>query len=264
MSFHNDYPYSRPAIQVDDYSDAPANQRDSIDSRSLANRTPFYASSSSSSTEMNANLADRVSVHPALIYPATANRSSPSVASTATATPIPSRAASPLYIQDDTGSTCSSDTDDENELESRLLPDSHRRSFSLTSAPRWWTSGPSRRRRRDVLEYGTWRWAFKHYILPFIPKTPLTIVRLRLLTLPRVSYALCIVIHIAFIHRFRNFSDPSHHIPLQPRQAAVTMARLLYHTKLLHRTPTHNSWSLRLVPDRSAKWDIHTTIVSSG
>lgn len=26
-----------------------------------------------------------------------------------------------------------------------------------------------------MLEYGTWRWAFKHYILPFIPKTPLTI-----------------------------------------------------------------------------------------
>lgn len=175
MSYTSDY-NSRPAITVDDYGDALSTHRDSLDAtRSLANRTPFYASSSSSSTEMNAHLADRASQNPALIYPLAANKSNPSVCSTATATPIPSRTASPLYMQDDTASTCSSDTDDENELEARLLPDTHRRSFSLANAPRWWTGGSSRRRRRDVFERGTWRWAFRKYILPFIPKTPLTI-----------------------------------------------------------------------------------------
>jgi hypothetical protein len=177
MNFTSDH-NSRPTVQVDDYGDALNAAGDTLDTpHSLANRTPFYASSSSSSTEMNSQRADRPSAH-LFIYPVAANRSTPSVCSTttATATPIPSRTASPLYMQEDAGSSCSSDSDEENELESRLLPDSHRRNFSLTNAPRWWTGAPSKRRRRDLLERGTWRWAFRNYVLPFIPQTPLTIV----------------------------------------------------------------------------------------
>lgn len=221
MSFTNDYShaYSRPTIQVDDYGDALNTHGDSLDAtRSIANRTPFYASSSSSSTEMDANRADRATPHPALIYPLAADKSNTSICSTATATPIPSRTASPLYMQDDAGSTCSSDSEDENELEAQLLPDSHRRSFSitLTGAPRWWTGGPSRRRRRDVLEYGTWRWAFRNYILPFIPKTPLTIVRTYQPISPHITDVSFLVIHLALIDCIRNIPDPPHHIPLQP------------------------------------------------
>lgn len=176
MSYTSDY-NSRPTIEVDDYGDAMSNHRDSLDStHNLANRTPFYASSSSSSTDMNARLAERTSPNAALIYPLAADKSHTSVCSTATATPIPSRTASPLYLQDDTGSACSSDSD-ENELESRLLHDQHRRNFPFANAPQWWTGSPSRRRRRGRWERGPWRLAFRRYVLPFIPKTPLTIVR---------------------------------------------------------------------------------------
>lgn len=175
MSFTSDYDaaYSRPSIQVDDYGDSP--NKDSLDaSRSLANRTPFYASSSSSSTEMTAHRSDKPAAS-TYMYPAAANKSNPSLASTATATPIPSRTASPLYSQDEAASSCSSDSED-SEADAALLRDSHRRTFSLTDAPRWWSDGPPRRRRRDTF-WGLWKWAFRRYVFPFIPKTPLTIVR---------------------------------------------------------------------------------------
>lgn len=269
MSFTPDFnqSYPRPAIQVDDYGDALNAHGDSLDTtRSLATRTPFYASSSSSSTEMNANRADRPSPNAALIYPLAVNKSNPSICSTATATPIPSRTASPLYMQDDAGSTYSSDTDEENELESRLLPDSHRRTFSLTNAPRWWTGGlggSSRRRRRDVLEYGTWRWAFRTYILPFIPKTPLTIVRL-----PHCMYAMnsadvpSAVIHPAIIDCIRHFSYSPHHIPLQSGQAASAVAWILYDTQLFNRASAIIPGTVRLVPNRTAERDFRAHVIS--
>ena len=215
MSFTSDY-NSRPTIQVDDFGDAVNTAADAPDTpRSLANRTPFYASSSSSSTEMNSHRADRPSQQ-TLIYPLTANRSNPSVCSTATATPIPSRTASPLYLQEDVASSCSSDTDDDNELEARLLPDSHRRSFSftMTNAPRWWTGMPSRRRRRDILEHGTWRWAFRNYVLPFIPKTPLTIVRMLRVIRVDILIPFPSDIHAAPINCVCHIPHASHHIPL--------------------------------------------------
>lgn len=215
MSFTSDY-NSRPTIQVDDFGEALNQPGDAPDTpRSLANRTPFYASSSSSSTEMNVHRADRPSPHP-LIYPLAANRSTPSVCSTATATPIPSRTASPLYMQEDAASSCTSDSEeDDNELESRLLPDSHRRSYSLTNVPRWWTGTPSRRRKRDMSEPGTWKWAFRHWVLPFIPKTPLTIVcTLKTFCVVSLTVSFTDICPSAF-NRIRHFSHSPHHIPLQ-------------------------------------------------
>lgn len=167
-----------PTVQVDDYDEGTfADPESSLTAdRGLANRTPFFASSSSSSTELNSLRAERPSTRP-LLYPATLNHSVPSVCSTASATPVPSRTASPLYTQDDCASSCSSDSED-SELESALLHDVHRRRYSLTETPRWWTTGPPRRRRRGLSWLGTTRWAFRRFVLPFIPKTPLTIVRL--------------------------------------------------------------------------------------
>ena len=161
-----------PDIQVDDDPDGFNN--------GLASRTPFFASSSSSSTELNSLRTERPSARP-LLYPTAVNHSLPSVCSTASATPVPSRTGSPLYGQDDCASSCSSDSED-SELEAALLQESHRRRYSLAETPRWWTTGPPRRRRRSLSWLGASRWAFRRFLLPFVPKTPLTIVRA---TLPR-------------------------------------------------------------------------------
>jgi len=163
--------YNRPSIQVEDCDEeAFSNTSGGLASPSLANRTPFYASSSSSSTDLN---SQRAGVPPPRnhLYPSTCNHSTASLCSTASNTPIPSRAASPLYSNDDDVSTCSSDGE-ENELESSLLRETHGRSFSLSEVPRWWVDGPSRRRQRGP----SWYRLFRRYVLPFIPKTPLTII----------------------------------------------------------------------------------------
>ena len=172
---------TQPALQVDDY-DAEANVYAADQAplaptdHGLANRTPFFASSSSSSTELNSMRTERPSSR-TLLYPVATNPSLPSsVCSTASATPVPSRTASPLYVQDDCGSSCSSDSED-SESESTLLQEMHRRRFSYSETPRWWTTGPPRRRRRGLHWVGALRWAFRRFLLPFIPKTPLTIVR---------------------------------------------------------------------------------------
>ena len=176
-----------PTLQVDDfdvidvaYDPAPDNnqqqQQPAPADHGLANRTPFLASSSTSSTELNSLRTDRPSTR-ALLFPVAANHSAPSVCSTASATPVPSRTASPLYVQDDCASSCSSDSE-ESELESTLLRETHRRRYSYSDGtPRWWTSGPTRRRRRTLRWLGAARWGFRRFVLPFIPKTPLTIVR---------------------------------------------------------------------------------------
>ena len=160
--------------------------------RGLANRTPFFASSSSSSTELNSLRGERPSSR-GLLYPIAANHSLPSVCSTASVTPTPSRTASPLYVQDDCISSCSSDSE-ESELESALLSDAHRRRYSFSETPRWWTTGTPRRRRRAFHWFGAIRWAFRRFVLPFIPKTPLTIVR------PTLSLSFCEIV-VAFERR---------------------------------------------------------------
>lgn len=186
MSFASDsyaQPYTRPSIQVEDCDDtANAEAGQDAPPRSVAIRTPFYASSSSSSTELNSQRANRPSSRN-MLYPAAVNQSTPSLCSTASVTPLPSRTASPLYAQDDDVSSCSSDTE-ENELESSLLGETHRRSFSMSEPPRWWRDRSPRRRRRPW-----WYKEFQRVICPFIPKTPFTIVRtLRLLLLLVVSH----------------------------------------------------------------------------
>lgn len=173
-----------PTVQVDDYDPeadptnafpTPSDNVSTPTDHGLASRTPFFASSSSSSTELNALRADRPAPR-ALLYPVAQNASAQSVCSSASATPVPSRTPSPLYVQDDCVSTCSSDSE-ESELESSLLHEMHRRRYSYSDSPRWWTSGPIRRRRRGLHWVGALRWAFRRFVLPFIPKTPLTIVR---------------------------------------------------------------------------------------
>ncbi len=185
MTFASDQclpPNSRPSVHVDDHDDGAFSQTEGAGNsdRGLAARMPFFASSSSSSTELNSQVAERPSSR-TLLYPHTPNYSNPSLCSTVTVTPMPSRTTSPLYAQDDSASSCSSDSE-EGELESSLLHESHRRSFSLTETPRWWANGPSRRRRRDLSWLGTCRWGFRRFVLPFIPKTPLTIVRFSLMS----------------------------------------------------------------------------------
>lgn len=223
-------PYSRTSSQLDDYDDsAHLNAETTQDSpRNLATRTPFYASSSSSSTELNSQRANRPPSR-TLLYPVTANQYTPSHTSTASATPEASRAASPLYVQEDDASTCSSDGED-TELESSLLHDSHRRSFSLTDTPRWWLDGPSRRRRREP----SWYRAFKRTFLPFVPKTPLTIVRRPCLgSVYMLTYTLT-VFRSTVLCCVRYIPHLSHHIPLQPGQATFTLARLLHNTQLFN------------------------------
>ncbi|KAI0348596.1 hypothetical protein BDW22DRAFT_107257 [Trametopsis cervina] len=164
--------YGSPTIQIDD-SDSSNNLEGAQDGTppSLANRTPFYASSSSSSTELNSQRANRPS-STNLLYPPTYNQSAVSLCSTASNTPVPSRSASPLYVHDEEAtSSCSSDGDDYEMESSSFLRDVHKRSFSLSEVPRWWTEGPIRRRRRL-----SWYRLFRKYILPFVPKTPLTII----------------------------------------------------------------------------------------
>lgn len=162
--------YTPPTVVVEG-NDPPYHTADGAqDTANLASRTPFYASMSSSSQDLNAQRSTRLA--PAnLLYPPTYNQSTASLCSTASNTPVPSRPTSPLYSHDDETSSCSSEGED-NELESTsFLRNLHKRSLSLSEVPRWWTDGPLKRRRRL-----SWYRLFRRYILPFIPKTPLTIV----------------------------------------------------------------------------------------
>lgn len=207
-------PYTRPSIQVEDCDDATYLNPEAVQDAARS-RTPFYASSSSSSTELNSQRANRPPSR-SLLYSAMANQSTASVCSTASATPIPSRAASPLYTQDDDASSCSSDGE-ENELESSLLGDGHRRSYSLQEAPRWWKDRSLRRRRRGPW----WYREMKRVFCPFVPKTPLTIVRSRfcylfwwnhLTVVPPTELAF----HPPTLHRVWHLIDLFDNIPLQP------------------------------------------------
>jgi hypothetical protein len=159
-------PYTQPTVLIQSPNDTPDNIQDAT---SLASRAPFYASSSSS--ELNAQRSARLAA-PHLLYPPSCNQSTTSVCSTASNTPAPSRPTSPSYTQDDEASSCSSESE-ENELDSSVfLRSLHRQRVSVTNdVPRWWWDGPLRRRRRF-----SWYRLFRRYILPFIPKTPLTIV----------------------------------------------------------------------------------------
>ena len=155
--------YTQRTVLVEDFSND--NPQDS-----LANRAPFYASTSSSSTELNTQRSNRLASSN-LLYPPTYNQSTVSPCSSASNTPVPSRAPSPLHVHDDDVSTCSSEDEDAELESSSFLRNLRKRSVSLTEVPRWRWDGIRRRRRLS------WYRLFRRYVLPFIPKTPLTIVR---------------------------------------------------------------------------------------
>lgn len=184
-------PLLGPPIYVEEEFDQPYSDNDDAPTSGhshyqLSNRTPFPASSSTS-----AGLGSRPPLNQNLLYPHGSEYARSNVnlspCSTASATPNPSRSPSPapLYTQ---SSSCSSEDDSEHEHApgSPLLLGSASLSRRQSEAPRWWQIGsiPSstsrrRRRRRDAASWlrSTRRAVRKCVRLPFVPKTPLTIVR---------------------------------------------------------------------------------------
>ncbi|TCD71562.1 hypothetical protein EIP91_008943 [Steccherinum ochraceum] len=170
---HIEEEYDEPYSDTDDAAAAHANRYQ------LSARTPFPASTSSPNgfaLPRNQNL----------LYPHgseyTRSNVNLSPCSTASATPNPSRSSSPapLYFQ---SSSCSSGEDSDPEPESPLLLGAslgRRRE----EAPRWWqvtTASSTSRRRRRRRDAASWvrtakRVTRKLVRLPFVPKTPLTII----------------------------------------------------------------------------------------
>lgn len=156
---------------------------------SLANRTPYVASPSASPS-LSFQVAEHIASHSHL-YPhnnSYTTRSHGSVCSTASVTPIPSRSSSPVPLYFHTTS-CSSGTESDQDSPALLLG-SNRRGPTWRERPRWWQMGMTQRRRRR----GTLGWfrvakrvlrrLIRH---PFVPKTPLTIVRRTLLQIKNLG-----------------------------------------------------------------------------
>lgn len=143
--------------------------------------------------DFNARAVPRRSSERSRLYPPSARDATSSVCSTATNTPVPSRAPSPPPFYYSGTSSCSSDS--ESEPDSPLLgPTRRRQSWRESERPRWWSlpfgSGsssvnvtePWRRRRqwRDLKGIlRSCKRIFRRMVRhPFFPKTPVTIVRL--------------------------------------------------------------------------------------
>lgn len=172
-------PVAPPILIEEEYDDNSFSDQEErpVDRRnSLANRTPYVASPSASPS-LSFQVAEHIASHSHL-YPHNSTYSTRphgSVCSTASVTPIPSRSSSPVPLYFHTTS-CSSGTESDQDSPALLLG-SNRRGPTWRERPRWWQMG--RRRRRGTL--GWFRMAkrvlrrlIRH---PFVPKTPLTIVR---------------------------------------------------------------------------------------
>ena len=179
-------PLRGPPILIEEEFDAPYSDSDDTATQSnhyqLSSRTPFHASPSTH------HGFDQHPQHDTnLLYPHgseyTRSNVNLSPCSTASATPNPSRSPSPAphYFQ---SSSCSSGEDSDPEPESPLLLGASIRR-RREDVPRWWqvtspsSSSRRRRRHRDAMSWfrSAKRVARKFVRLPFVPKTPLTIVR---------------------------------------------------------------------------------------
>ncbi|KAJ7244774.1 hypothetical protein B0H12DRAFT_1188042 [Mycena haematopus] len=96
--------------------------------------------------------------------------------SSATSTPLPSRAASPLpQFRHLNASSSTSDTDSET-TSPLLRANANRRSWWSDDSRKWWTISRRRRRRhgRIVTSFKKWsKWLIRH---PFFPRQPITII----------------------------------------------------------------------------------------
>lgn len=164
--------------QDDSFSSDFEHNANSPDLRTLTGRTPFVASTSSPSNQ-NQNLLYPSSHIPGRNHnnPSSSNASQ---CSTASATPLQSRSSSPqpLYLRS------SSSSSDESGSELPFLPnDSNRRIMLGRERPRWWNIAERsrKRRRREAMSWlrSTKRMLRRVIRHPFVPKTPVTIVRER-------------------------------------------------------------------------------------
>lgn len=206
-------------IQDEELDDQPWSDTDdnaALHSRYLlSTRTPFLASSSS--PQVYNPHSPGTSNSPNLLYPHDSEYSHSNInispCSTASATPNPSRSSSPapLYFQSST-----SDSGEESEPDSPLLLGASLR--RRREGPRWWqvasASTARRRRRRDAASwFRTAKRMVRNFIrLPFVPKTPLTIVRILMLhrDVGKTQQIVVIDIDASAPHRVRAIS----HLPV--------------------------------------------------
>lgn len=163
--------------QDDSFSSDVEYNANSPDPRTLTSRTPFVASASSHSN-LNQNLLYPNSHTPGHNPSTNPTSSNVSQCSTASATPLPSRTSSPqpLYFR-----SSSSESDESGPEDSYLLNGTSRRLLLGRDRPRWWTIGERSRRtrRREAISWlrSTKRVLRRVIRHPFVPKTPVTIVR---------------------------------------------------------------------------------------
>ena len=230
-----------PPIRIEDdpddsFSSDIEYNANSADLRSLTSRTPFVASTSSPSN-LNQN-----SLYPSSHAPgpnsSNTNLPGTSQCSTASATPLQSRTSSPqpLYIR-----SSSSSSDESGPDQPFLSNESSRRHMSRRDRPRWWTIGDRSRRRRGR-DPMSWLRPTKRVLRrivrhPFVPKTPVTIVRetifFHFIIKTNVCFTVSPDIELSALHSVRCLANTTADVYPQSRQGASTLERLLYHTRVV-------------------------------